>query len=102
MLCTSCGLEITGEVFWAVYAWDVFAGHELEAMALHEECFTAGEYIDAAWWENDPVTNEAILRTERQQRLMRAPGEGLYIWGTDPETGEPALIPFIYPRTARG
>lgn len=103
MLCTSCGLEIDGEVFWAVYSWDTFDYKELEAMALDESCFIAGEYIEVSEWQNDLQTNEPVLVIVGQQkRLLRAPGEGVYIWTVNPETSEGMLVPYIFPRAANG
>lgn len=95
MDCVSCGQEIEGDPAWAVYAWDAFDLKELEAMAMHEACYDAGEYIDAQWWETDPETNEAVLKTARQRRLLRAPAAGTYMWAIDPSTGEPGLIPYV-------
>lgn len=97
MLCVSCGLEIDPDPpSWAVYAWDAFDLKTLEAMAMHEACFDAGEEIEGWEWQNDPVTNEAVLvSTGMQTRLLRSPGEGMYIWSIDPETNEGALVPYV-------
>lgn len=82
-LCVADGLDIDGTPTWAVYAWDAFAGRPLEAMPFHPDCFTAGEWIDASWWENDPETSEPVLKTERQLRLIEVDGEGY--WQRTPE-----------------
>jgi hypothetical protein len=96
-LCVSDGLEIDGDPTYAVYAWDAFEDQPLEAMALHPDCFLAGEWIDAAWWENDPETNEPILRMERQLRLYEVPGPGLW-----QRTAEGDWVQVIARAVARG
>lgn len=96
MDCVSCGLVIDpDEPWWAVYAWDAFDLKQLDAMAMHEACFTAGETIEAAWWVTDPETGESHLHTESQLRLLRAPGAGTFVWSIHPDTGEGFLAQWV-------
>lgn len=102
MDCVSCGLTIDpDDPAWAVYAWDAFEYKVLEAMALHEACYAAGETIEASWWENDEH-GDPVLRQATQTRLLRAPGEGMFIWSTDPETGVGFLASYTPPRSMGG
>lgn len=103
MDCVSCGLTIDpDEPWWAVYAWDAFEYKPLEAMALHQSCFEAGESIEVWEWQNDANNQPVLVLVGQQQRLMHAPGEGVYIWTTDLETNEGMLVPYIAPRAVNG
>lgn len=93
MQCVSCGLAIDGDPTYGAYAWEEF-DHPVEAMELHQACFDAGEFIEAAWWEPNPdPPYDAILRTETQRRLFQVSGPGYWIRVVDPETGESSMIP---------
>lgn len=99
MDCVSCGLTIDPDDPWyAVYAWDAFDLKVLEAMALHEACFTAGESIPTGEWQNDENNQPIYVDTGMQTRLLRAPGAGMFIWSVDPETNEGFLAPYNPPR----
>jgi hypothetical protein len=78
-VCVACG-EPTDDPVWAIYADESFRERDekQDAFPLDDVHFAASEWIEAAWWENDPVTNEAVLRTERRLRYLRAPDAGRY------------------------
>jgi hypothetical protein len=99
MDCVSCGLTIDpDDPWWAVYAWDAFESKILEAMALHRACFEAGETIPTGEWQNDENDNPIYVDTGMQTRLLRASGEGMYIWSVNPDTGEGFLAPYVAAR----
>lgn len=78
--CVACGIEIQDDPVWAIYADESFIERDdkQDAFPLDDPHYTASEYIDASWWENDPVTNEAVLKTERRRRYLRVNEPGRY------------------------
>lgn len=102
MDCVSCGLTIDpDEPTWSVYAWDAFEFKILEAMAMHEACYTAGEFIQVSEWQNDPNDQPILVDLGQQRRLMRAPSSGMFIWSINPETSEGFLAPYFYSRAVK-